>query len=459
MSRITELNMNRSTSESTGASYTPKRSKATIVVVVLVTALLGLFAYVGKDHFLPALPVEVARAQAVKSTDTSIPEGELAFQSAGWLEPAPFPVRASALVSGVVKKVHVLEGATVKKGDIIAELIDQDIHLDIAENNALLKKSEQQLLEIKAELEVAVAKSQLHKAAIETARRTCEKLRELSETLEDSGPAISKLDRLKAKHNVAIQKAAVDEAVVQAKVLANSEEVVKAKIAAQEAALELTRNTNAKLQLALKRTKVYSPIDGVVMRLNALNGSVLNLDSDSNDAAVVADLYDPEMLQVKVDVPLSDAAGLSIGQKATVKVELLPEKIFNGVVTSIAGQADINRNTLQAKVRISAPDPKLRPEMLAKVKFLSIGGERVDQAEQSEVVRVFIPQSAVSRDGSVWVVDRVSQKAQEISVSLGRAKKDGWVEVAAGVNAGQFVITSKLDKLESEMRVEPQTEE
>lgn len=459
MSRISELNMNKENSRATGDSYTPKRSKVTVVVVVLVIALVGLFAYVGKDHFMPAVQVKIARAQALKVTDTSIPEGELAFQSAGWLEPAPFPVRASALVSGVVKKIHVLDGSSVKRGDLIAELIDQDIHLDIAENAAKQKQAEQQLKEIKAEYEVAKAKSQLHKASIETAQRTYEKLKELFDTLEGSGPAISKLDRLKARHNVAIQKATVDEAKAQTKVLFNSEKVVKSKIAAQSAALDLIVNTSAKLQLALKRTKVYSPIDGVVMRLNVLNGSVLNLDSDSTDAAVVADLYDPEMLQVKVDVPLSDAAGLSVGQKAIVKVELLPEKEFHGVVTSIAGQADINRNTLQAKVKLADPDPKLRPEMLAKVKFLSIGSESVTETEQSEAVRIFIPEAAVTRDGTIWVVDRVSQKVIQAPVSLGRSKKDNWVEVISGVNPGQQVVISGFDDLESGMRVSPQIEE
>ena len=47
-----------------------------------------------------------------------------------------------------------------------------------------------------------------------------------------------------------------------------------------------------------------------------------------------------------------------------------PTSVFEGEVTRITGEADLQRNTSQAKVRITDPIDQLRPEMLCRVEFL-----------------------------------------------------------------------------------------
>ena len=54
------------------------------------------------------------------------------FQASGWIEPDPLPVKATALISGVVDEVFVLEGESVGEDDIIATLVDDDAELDLA---------------------------------------------------------------------------------------------------------------------------------------------------------------------------------------------------------------------------------------------------------------------------------------------------------------------------------------
>ncbi|NRB73562.1 MAG: biotin/lipoyl-binding protein, partial [Verrucomicrobiales bacterium] len=53
------------------------------------------------------------------------------FQASGWIEPDPLPIKATALVNGVVECVGVLEGEVVKQGQILAELISEDFELDL----------------------------------------------------------------------------------------------------------------------------------------------------------------------------------------------------------------------------------------------------------------------------------------------------------------------------------------
>ena len=454
MSRLSELSRDRKESEQ--GSYVPKRSKSGGFVIGLVILLVGLFAYVGKDFFLPAVEVQVARAQAIKSVDAVVPKGQLAFQSAGWIEPAPLPIRASSLVAGVVKKVHVLEGQHVEKGSLIAELIDDDVLLEIEENKILHKQIQRGLSAIDSEHEVLKAKQVKHHSMMQTAKQTMAKLDQVADTLEESGVAIAKLDRLKARHDALIQRAVVDEFKSEIMVLATLEEVIKSRISLKQTELELIANKAEKLQLELNRTKIYSPIKGVIQLLHQYGGNTVKIDSHMSHSAIIAELYDPSNLQVKVDVPLTDVAGLSVGQKATIKVELFPDKEFDGVVTSIVGQADVTRNTLQAKVKIIEPDSHFRPEMLARVKFFS-AGQSMDQTEKvaSESLKVYIPESSLQNGDSVWLVDRQSKTVELVEVKLGHGKKDDWVEVVDGVKPGQQVIISNTNKLIAGMRVNP----
>ena len=453
MSKVSDLSFSSSPVE-TASGYAPKRSKATIVVIVLILGVVVLFGYAGKDHFLPSVEVQVERAIAVRSSQPVTAAGQLAFQSAGWLEPAPFPTQVSALTSGVVKKVHVLEGHSVKKGALIAELVDDDILLDIEANKVLKQEIELQIRALEADVDVAKAKRAHHEKVVETARKRYLKLQEISEAFEMAGTGVPKLDKLKARHDASIQHAAIEDATAMSLVLEQQEKVAKSRLEVQKAALAHIDVKMEKLQLQLKRTKVVSPIDGVVKRLNVIDGGIVNVDGDSTEAAVIAALYDPNNLQVRVDVPLSDAAGLSIGQHTKVTVELLPDKKFEGQVTSIAGRADINRNTLQAKVKVIDADHRLRPEMLTKVQFMSVAQqEKATIQPSTEAVVTLIPESAISSGNKVWTIDRLTSTARQVEITTGAVTKEGWIEVLSGINPGQQIITSSTQALENGTRV------
>ncbi|MEZ5299383.1 MAG: HlyD family efflux transporter periplasmic adaptor subunit [Verrucomicrobiales bacterium] len=137
------------------------------------------------------------------------------------------------------------------------------------------------------------------------------------------------------------------------------------KIDAERAALEATVRAAevevAKAKLTLGRMEVPSPADGIVLRLLAVPGGKRMLEMDDPDSSTVAILFEPDKLQVRADVPLAEAGNLAVGQPAKITCDLLPDAAFTGVVTRIVGEADIARNTLQAKVRIYDPDPRLAP--------------------------------------------------------------------------------------------------
>ncbi|NIP97960.1 MAG: HlyD family secretion protein, partial [Akkermansiaceae bacterium] len=87
-------------------------------------------------------------------------------------------------------------------------------------------------------------------------------------------------------------------------------------------------------------------IDGIILHLHAAPGKKRMLTADDPTSALIVELYDPQKLQARIDVPLSEAAGLRVGQPVRLSTDLLPDARFNGEVTRIVGEADLQRNTL-----------------------------------------------------------------------------------------------------------------
>ena len=166
-------------------------------------------------------------------------------------------------------------------------------------------------------------------------------------------------------------------------------------------------------------------------------------------------LYDPKRMQVRVDVPLADAAKISVGQDAQITVEVLPDKPFVGTVTRVLHEANIQKNTLEVKVALVDPDPRLRPEMLARVKFLAKADANLDKGRH----RLLVPEGAVRGTGAnttAWALrdfDGGRAVAVSKSVKVGSAKMDGWIEIAEGLQPGDLVVTGSASELKDGKKV------
>ena len=163
-----------------------------------------------------------------------------------------------------------------------------------------------------------------------------------------------------------------------------------------------------------------------------------------------------------MDVPLADARGLSPGQEAVITSDFLPNVEFRGVVSRIVGSANLQRNTLQAKVRVLDPDPRLRPEMLCRVKFME--GPAGQQpavaagAPSSDTTRaVMVPESAlVSSTGdaaTLWVISADGDTAARREVAVGSVKREGCIAITSGLLPGELVILPPHDRLAQGRRV------
>ncbi len=426
----------------------PPRNRSRVGVWLLPLALLLgfvlVFALLFRDRLLPATAVAVVPAVGIEeAVSTSTPSvggvGKMLFQASGWVEPDPLPIKATALTDGVVDEVKVLEGQLVKKGDLLATLIGIDTRL---ERDAMAAKLEDAKASFDAHCvgtQIQLKEMEIRKAELAAAKADAleaeDKLRRYDRI---SKGAITEDERNAVRYNHVRALAMKDAAQAKIEGIAEQLNRISYEVLAIQARIKGAETALEKAELAYARTRINAPADGRVLALKAAPGQKKMIAMDDPDSATIAVLYDPEHLQVRVDVPLADAAGLGVGQRAKIRCNLLPDRVFEGEVTRIEGAADLQRNTLQAKVRIIDPSEKLRPEMLCRVEFFEVKQTTTDAVEGGTAVAVYVPEGAVA-NGFVWICDADSSRAEKRAVESS-GSQDGLVRIDSGVRPGEWVV-------------------
>ncbi len=445
-----------------------KRSLEWLLPVGLLLGFILILLFLFGERLIPAQQVETTPVVTIRSgestpaspTDSPISEtekGALIFQASGWIEPDPYTVYASTLINGVVNQVEVLEGAAVKKGDRLATLVDDDARLDLQAAEQKLLSMEKRItahctgLEIvDAEIVAAGREIDVLETVLAEARDSFSRLRKLSEG------AISAQQRVQARLATERQIAMLAQAQAEIPRLKAQRIQIEAEQDSMTATLNELSTARERAQLNLDRTEIKSPMNGIVLQLHAAPGKKRMLDMDDPLSAVIVELYDPKQLQARIDVPLNEAAALSSGQSVELISELLPDRTFEGTVTRISGQADLQRNTLQAKVAIKNPDHRLRPDMLVRTKFFSQGGsaEGGNQSASPSPGRLslYVPEAALLNDTGVWVASS-DNTAERRTITLGTETKDGHRLVLEGLRSGEAVILPPHTNLKDGTRI------
>jgi RND family efflux transporter MFP subunit len=434
-----------------------RRFSAWVVPLAIIGGFAVLFLALFRDRLLPAPNVEVGVVLAT----TSVPlnggtktasTGAMVFQASGWIEPDPLPIKATALIDGVIDTVHVLEGATITKGELLASLDDADARLALA-------AAEQKLGMLKAVRDTQIASIAAARKKYESALAIVQAALTLQDEASDQHTRLSTLPKgTVPESNVVSARLRLDRERLQRIAAEADGGAAQAEIArmeietkVREAEVSMADVELSQAKLALDRTRIVSPVTGRVLRLLAAPGQKKRLGMDDPDSSTIAILYQPDKLQVRVDVPLADASGLSVGQQAKIRCSLLPDKVFSGEVTRITGEADVQRNTLQAKVRILDPIESLRPEMLCRIEFL--GSNAVESGPAAGSLAMWIPQTALS-DGFAWVCDPETQRVTKRAVNSSGEIRDGFVRISDGLRAGENVIIDPQN-LRDGQRVNP----
>jgi HlyD family secretion protein len=443
--------------------------------LLLLLALAGLFLFVARERLAKRIAVQTA-AVVVKSISSGVEQpAAVTVQAPGWVEPAPYSVYATALASGIVESVLVLEGDVVEKGQPIAKLVDDDAKLAVARAEAELNSRQAELAAAEANWQhptaldrsVDVARAQLAESDAALAeigalvlQKSAERdeAKEVFERFSNTQPGtVPILDVERARYQ--LQARIAELAATEKKVavltavrtrwqaeLAAAEEARRLRIADRrrldvaKAAVELAEAALAEARLRLERMVVRSPADGVVMELLKAPGSKVMLEMDAPMSSHIVHLYDPKRLQVRVDIPLAEAAGVSVGQEAGVVVDVLPDVTFRGRVVRFVHAANLSKNTIQVKVELSDPSPLLKPDMLARAKFLA--------PAQAATLH-----SIAASEGKVWLLTASGDRVEQRTLALGASYETDWRVVHKGLNPGDVVVVQPPPGLVDGQRV------
>ncbi|MEA5612391.1 efflux RND transporter periplasmic adaptor subunit [Nodularia spumigena] len=414
-------------------------------------------------------------------------------QAPGWLEADPYTVAAAALTDGVIDEILVLEGESVERGQPVARLVRADAELALARAEADVRGAEAEAALARAALAAAetdwdepiertraaaAARSAVDRSEAELAqlpaliaaeRALAEQLAEELDRTEQArrSGAANEIEAVVARKKLQAARATVEALEGRRPILVAQLDLARAELTAAERLAELRTTERLALEsaragvlradaalaqavaardeaaLRLERTEIRAPISGFVQARLKYPGSKVMASMDNPDSTHIVHLYDPAKLQARVDVPLADAAEIRIGQACEVVVEILPDRTFRGEVTRITHQADLQKNTLQIKVRLIDPAPILKPEMLTRVKFL--GTEEPSGGSNAAADSgVLVPEPALIETPTGHSVQAVRERRAgkgrltTIPVTV-IARADGWASVRGDLRPGDLL--------------------
>ncbi len=171
-----------------------------------------------------------------------------------------------------------------------------------------------------------------------------------------------------------------------------------------------------------------SPASGIVMEKNVVEGMMMRMGEP------LYRLVDLSSIWVIARVAEQDLAAIRLGDPATVRFKALPGETFDGKVTFILHELDIETRTASVRIEIKNPDHRVKHEMYADVEI---------DAGSGDAPRLAVTEQAVIDSGSrqVVLVAKGEGLFEPRAVKLGR-RGHGMIEILDGLAAGENVVVS-----------------
>lgn len=328
-------------------------------------------------------------AAVLATVEVSRGDIEQLVTALGKLQPRDY-VDVGAQVSGQLVRLHVEVGDHVAEGDLLAEIEADVQQARVEAGRAQLVAQEAQLAERQAQLELARQQFQRQ-----------QRLMNNDATSEDSYQ------------------------VARATVL-----TTEAQIRALEAQIDQSRSSLRAEDAALGHTRIYAPMDGTVVSMEARQGQMLNANQMAPILMRIADL---SSMTVWTEVSEADVSRLRGGMPAYFFPLGLPEARWEGELRQILPTPETLNNVVlyTALFDVDNTDGRLMTEMTAQVFFVL--------AEARDVVRV--PVAALERRGALrdWVtVIGANGERERREVGVGVSDRV-LAEIVGGLEEGEMV--------------------
>jgi len=373
----------------------------------------------------PQAAAEAAPPQAAPAVRfQKVEERKLAppLEVSGSLAPDESSEVASA-TAGIVTKVATDVGERVKKGDVLVQLDSRDPALraqaaDASATQALAK------LGIKAGEKFDPDKVAEVRAAKEGRDLAVDDAERTKKLYESGSVAQSAWDQARTR---------AEQARAQYESAYNGAMQAYAGLAAAQSQANLARKNVAD-------TSIRAPFDGAIAEKRISVGEFANM------GRVVAVVVRDDLLRLRIDIPETDSAKISIGKEVSLTVAAFPGRVFKGVVKRISASVKSQSRALPIEAEVPNPDGALKPGFFARA-YIELG--------ETETTALFVPRAAIGNSGSASrVFIRVGNRVLERIVTLGR-EIDGLVEVHGNLTVNDEVAVEKVEALSDGLDIAP----
>ena len=369
------------------------RSKAWKWVFGILAVLVIVVAYViFRSQISPATKIKATFVTYITGSDS-----QASLVASGYVV-AQRKAEVASKGTGRIKYLGFEEGDTVKTGQIIAELENDDI-----------------------KAEVALAKANLMNA---------------------------QADSLNAGRIYRRQEKLLDSAAVTR---AQFEDVETAYLRSKASVAAADANLTA-AQVNLENTIIRAPFSGTVLTKNADVGEVVApFASSATSKGSVVPLADMSSLEVEADVSESNIYKVFVGQRCNIVLDAYPDRNYAGLVKKIVPTADRARATVLTKITFNDIDDRVLPEMSARVNFFAKDAEVSDESNQKTLV--VAKEAITTRDNQKLVFRIQGDRVEAVPITIGR-QLGTMTEITSGLQQGDQVVLSPPGRMLSGEKVE-----
>jgi HlyD family secretion protein len=354
----------------------------------------------------------VPRAMSVQTTPvvTSHPSQQFVVLNATGYVVAQRKAAIASKATGRLEWLGVAEGSRVTAGEVIARLDNRDVR-------AQADGAEANVRAVRAAL--AQAEAEARDAAQQLARNV--------DLAAKGFVSAATVDAATARHDRAT-----------------------AGVGSARAAIGVAEANARNARVSVDYTLIRAPFDGVILSKSANVGDIITPFSSAADSkGAVVTMADMATLEVEADVAESSLSKVRVGQPAEIALDALPDVRFRGRISRMVPTVDRAKATVMTKVQFDALDPRILPEMSAKVAFLS---QEVSPEQQRPLVAV-ATDALAQRDGRTVVFVVRDGRAVAVTVTPG-TKLGDLTAIAGAARSGEKAVLRPAPDLADGAHVE-----
>jgi len=416
------------------------------IAAILILALIGAgagYAFLGRPR---AVVVNTVKPRLESSSEAAV------LVATGYVI-AHHKIQVGSKIAGRVAWIGVDKGDRVAKDQVVVRLEDREFRAQYEQAAAAVGSAQARLMELERGSrpeEVDRARADVERA--EAQLRTDEANFKRIESLVKEG-VIANQNLDEARGRFETSRAALDSSRKTYELThkgPRSEQIdnARSELAGARAAADYAKSL-------LDATQIHVPTSGTILERNVEQGEMVTTSfvGDRGAKSFVVTLADLNDIQVELDINQNDFNRVSPGQPCIAVTDAYPDRKYDCRVDEIAPEANRQKATVQVKVKFLKPDEYVKPEMNARVTFLSNEPPKKETKEETKFYMV--PKSAIVERESgkaVFVVSEGAVQARPVTIAK-EAGSDAYV--SAGLTGNESVIIGdNLKELKVGDRVE-----